>query len=273
MPKPDVDYIGGLSPSISISRRRPAATRARPSARSPRSTTTCACSTPASARGIARSASGRSPPRRASRSSPASQQLPAGTKFSVLAPVIRRQKGEYKDLFEDLLKQGFVRARVDGQVVQLTDDLTLDRQMRHDIEVVIDRLVMKGDVRAAAGRSGRAGAAAGEGESDRRDGIDGVRCRPLRRDERDGDEERRRGRGKRAKRSAGPRGRHSSSPRPTPARTAACRFEPPSPQLFSFNSPQGMCPDCDGLGVQYYVRSRPARPRSQGCRSRRAASS
>ena len=64
----------------------------------------------------------------------------AGTQFAVLAPVIRGQKGEYKDLFEDLLKQGFVRARVDGRIVSLTDDLSLDRQMRHNIEVVIDRL-------------------------------------------------------------------------------------------------------------------------------------
>ena len=55
--------------------------------------------------------------------------------------MIRGQKGEYRDLFEDLLKQGFVRARVDGRVVRLTDDLRLDRQMRHNIEVVIDRLV------------------------------------------------------------------------------------------------------------------------------------
>src|SRR5262249_19398305 len=75
------------------------------------------------------------------------EQLPAGTKFAVLAPLIRQQKGEYKDLFEDLLKQGFVRARVDGQLVQLTDDLALDRQMRHDIEVIIDRLVIKSDAR------------------------------------------------------------------------------------------------------------------------------
>src|SRR4029077_8656524 len=68
------------------------------------------------------------------------QQLPAGTRFTVLAPLVRAQKGEYRDLFEDLLKQGFVRARVDGTVVHLTDDLKLDRQMRHNIEVVVDRL-------------------------------------------------------------------------------------------------------------------------------------
>ena len=54
--------------------------------------------------------------------------------------MIRGQKGEYNDLFEDFRKQGFVRARVDGKVVSLTDDLSLDRQMRHNIEVVVDRL-------------------------------------------------------------------------------------------------------------------------------------
>ncbi len=69
-------------------------------------------------------------------------QFPSGAKFAVLAPVIRAQKGGHRELFVDLLKQGFMRARVDGQIVQLTDDLQLDRQMRHNIEVVIDRLVV-----------------------------------------------------------------------------------------------------------------------------------
>ena len=73
--------------------------------------------------------------------------LPPGTRFLVLAPLIRGQKGEYRDLFVDLLKQGFVRARVDGRVVRLSDDLRLDRQMRHNIEVVIDRLVAGPKVR------------------------------------------------------------------------------------------------------------------------------
>src|SRR5207237_4212579 len=66
--------------------------------------------------------------------------LPEGTKFLVLAPVVRGQKGEYKDLFQDMLKRGYLRARVDGQVVRLTDDLKLDRKIKHDIEIVIDRL-------------------------------------------------------------------------------------------------------------------------------------
>ena len=73
--------------------------------------------------------------------------LPRGTHFSVLSPLIQQQKGEYRDLFDDLLKQGFVRARVDGEIVSLVDDLRLDRQMRHTIEVVVDRLV--------TGRTGR----------------------------------------------------------------------------------------------------------------------
>ena len=70
-----------------------------------------------------------------------------GTRLLVLAPLIRGQKGEYRDLFDDLLKQGFVRARVDGRVVRLSDELRLDRQMRHNIEVVIDRLVAGPKVR------------------------------------------------------------------------------------------------------------------------------
>ncbi len=143
--------------------------RARPSARSPRSTTTCACS-------IARVGKGHCPQCGRPITAQTREQiidrirpLPAGTRFLVLAPLIRGQKGEYRDLFEDLLKQGFVRARVDGRVVRLSDDLRLDRQMRHNIEVVIDRLVAGPKLRAATGRGGGAGAATGRGEPDCRD--------------------------------------------------------------------------------------------------------
>ena len=62
--------------------------------------------------------------------------------------MIRGQKGEHRELFIEFLKQGFVRARVDGEVVQLNDDLKLDRQMRHNIEVVIDRLDIKKGMRS-----------------------------------------------------------------------------------------------------------------------------
>src|SRR5439155_21643240 len=66
--------------------------------------------------------------------------LPEGTRFLILAPVVRGKKGEYKDLFQDMLKRGFLRASVDGQLVRLSDDLKLDRKIKHNIEVVIDRL-------------------------------------------------------------------------------------------------------------------------------------
>src|SRR5207247_8852385 len=80
-------------------------------------------------------------------------QLAEGTRFTIFAPVVRAQKGEHRDLFVDLLKQGFARARVDGRVVSLGDDLRLDRQMRHNIEVVVDRLVAGEKMRARLAES------------------------------------------------------------------------------------------------------------------------
>ena len=145
MPKPDVDHIGGLSPSISISQKS--------AGNNPRSTVGTIteiydflrvlyarvgqghcpqCGRPITAQ-IAR-ADHRPDPAAAGRdaSSPCWRRSSAGRRAST------------RDLFEDLRKQGFVRARVDGDVVPLTDDLSLDRQMRHDIEVVVDRLAMQG---------------------------------------------------------------------------------------------------------------------------------
>ncbi len=146
MPKPDVDYIGGLSPSISISQKS--------SGQNPRSTVGTITEIYDYLRVLyARTGQGHCPQCQRPITAQTRDQvidriseLPNGQRFSVLAPVVRGQKGEYRDLFEDLLKQGFVRARVDGTVVQLTDDLKLDRQMRHNIEVVVDRLV-SGDSR------------------------------------------------------------------------------------------------------------------------------
>src|SRR5207253_5495465 len=86
-----------------------------------------------------------------------------GARFLVLAPVVRGQKGEYKDLFEDMLKRGFVRARVDGKVVRLTDDLKLQRQIKHNIEIVIDRLKVEPKVRPRLAESVEQALALGEG--------------------------------------------------------------------------------------------------------------
>src|SRR5579871_6735167 len=141
MPKPDVELISGLSPSISIAQKT--------SGQNPRSTVGTITEIYDYLRVLfARVGQGHCP--QCSRPITAQSreqiieqilQLPERTSILVLAPLIKAQKGEYRDLFEDLLKQGFARARVDGTVVQLSDDLKLDRQMRHYIEVVVDRLV------------------------------------------------------------------------------------------------------------------------------------
>ena len=73
--------------------------------------------------------------------------LPEGTRYQVLAPMVRGRKGEYADLFADLQQQGFARARVDGETIQLTDPPALEKKLKHDIEVVVDRLVARDGVR------------------------------------------------------------------------------------------------------------------------------
>ena len=170
MPKPDVDLISGLSPSISISQKS--------SGQNPRSTVGTITEIYDYLRVLfARVGQGHCPEcNRPITAQSRDQiierilQLPEKTPFLVLAPLVRAQKGEYRDLFEDLLKQGFARARVDGTVVPLSDDLKLDRQMRHRIEVVIDRLTAGPTVRAAIGRGRGVGVAAGRGGIDCRGG-------------------------------------------------------------------------------------------------------
>src|SRR5438874_1106999 len=147
MPKPEVDRIDGLSPSISIQQKT--------GGRNPRSTVGTITEIYDYLRVLfARVGQGHCPscdrPITAQTRDQILEsllQIPAGTRFLVLAPVVHRQKGEYRDLFDDLLKQGYLRARVDGRVVSLNENLKLDRQMRHSIEVVVDRL--------EAGASGR----------------------------------------------------------------------------------------------------------------------
>src|SRR5258707_5614200 len=138
--KPDVDYLGGLSPSISIQQKT--------AGRNPRSTVGTITEIYDYLRVLfARVGQGHCPECGRAITAQSREQiiarilaLPPGTRFLVLGPVVRGQKGEYKDLFEEMLKRGFVRARVDGQVVRLTDDLKLDRKIKHNIEIVIDRL-------------------------------------------------------------------------------------------------------------------------------------
>ncbi|MGZ3357015.1 MAG: excinuclease ABC subunit UvrA, partial [Isosphaeraceae bacterium] len=217
MPKPEVDRIDGLSPSISIQQKT--------GGRNPRSTVGTITEINDYLRVLfARVGQGHCPQCDRPVAAQTREQivarildLPAGTAFSVLAPVIRGQKGEYKDLFADLARAGYVRARVNGQVYSLSDNLSLDRQIKHHIEVVIDRLKSVPSARARLAEAVEQALKLGEGTV-----IVAV----------------------------------EGQPDMLLSSHYACTFcglsfDPPSPQLFSFNSPQGMCLACDGLGVRY----------------------
>ena len=125
---------------------RPRATRARRSERSPRSTTTSA-----SVRAVGRPhcpVCGRPiAGQRSTRSSSKVLALPEGTRFTVNAPVVRDRKGEFRDVLEELRRDGFTRVKVDGEQRLLEDEIILDKKFKHTIEVVVDRLVMKPDLR------------------------------------------------------------------------------------------------------------------------------
>jgi excinuclease ABC subunit A len=220
MPKPEVDSITGLAPSISIQQKT--------SGRNPRSTVGTITEIYDYLRVLfARVGQGFCPRCERPITAQTREQilenllkLPEGARFLVLAPVVQRQKGEYRDLFEDLLKQGYLRARVDGRFVSLTEDLKLDRQMRHTIDVVVDRLKA-----GAAGRTRLAEAI----ESALRLGNGSLIVAVEEKEE--------------------------ARDRLFSAKYACTHcgisYEPPSPQLFSFNSPQGMCPDCNGLALRH----------------------
>ena len=241
MPKPDVDYIGGLSPSISISQKSAGA--------NPRSTVGTITEIYDYLRVLyARVGDAHCPqcgrPITAQTREQIIQRildLESGTRFSILAPRVRGQKGAFRDLFEELLKQGFVRARVDGVTVSLTDDLQLDRQMRHDIEVVVDRLAVKANIRPRLAESVELALKAGQGtliielaDDDAKPSTDAAAGRAGRR-----------GRAGSPVRS---QGRDIVLSADYACTQCGISFEPLSPQLFSFNSPQGMCLECDGLG-------------------------
>jgi excinuclease ABC subunit A len=225
MPKPDVDLLAGLSPSISIQQKT--------AARNPRSTVGTITEIHDYLRVLfARIGQGHCiecgrPITAQTREQMLARilALPAGTRFLVLAPVIRGQKGEYKDLFEDMLRRGFVRARVDGQVVRLTDDLKLKRHIKHNIEILIDRLKVEDKARPRLAEAVEQAVVLGEGSV-----IIAV--------------------------ESGSEGTAAEYTDLLLSAHYACThcgrsYEPPTPQLFSFNNPHGMCPSCDGLGTQY----------------------
>src|SRR5437660_4054079 len=147
MEKPDVDFIEGLSPAISIDQKS--------TSRNPRSTVGTITEIYDYLRVLyARVGHPHCPKcgRPIGRQTPEQivdqvLELPEGTKFQVLAPVVRGRKGEYEKLLGELAKKGFARARIDGEVRDLSEPIRLDRYYKHTIEVVVDRLVAKADIR------------------------------------------------------------------------------------------------------------------------------
>ncbi|MCK4343566.1 MAG: excinuclease ABC subunit UvrA [Phycisphaerae bacterium] len=236
LPKPDVDQITGLAPSISIQQKT--------SGWNPRSTVGTITQIHDYARvlfaraGLQHCPHCGQPISAQTRAQMVArvQTLAEGTRFMVLAPKIRAQKGEYRDLFQELLHQGFVRARVDGEVVDLSDPPALDRYRRHDIEVVVDRLVMRPGLRSRIAEAIDTALAAGNGTA-----IIAIMAKEP------------------AGKASQVRGRSVASSVSRDILLSAgfscssCEigFEPPTPQMFSFNSPQGMCLHCDGLGTRY----------------------
>ncbi|MEM9187197.1 MAG: excinuclease ABC subunit UvrA, partial [Planctomycetota bacterium] len=251
MPKPDVDHISGLSPSISISQKS--------SGNNPRSTVGTITEIYDFLRVLyARVGQGHCPQCGNVITAQSREQiigrvlaLPAKSKFMVLAPVAKQQKGEHRDLFEDLQKRGFVRARVDGEVVRLADAPALDRQLRHDIEVVVDRLTLGPSIRGRLGEAVDTALKTGRGSiivatdfegatspltaGDVAAAVAGAEPAPAK--------------GKKTKRRrVGTRPGDIVLSADFACTDCGLSFDPPTHQLFSFNSPQGMCLSCDGLG-------------------------
>jgi excinuclease ABC subunit A len=225
MDKPDVDFIEGLSPAISIDQKS--------GSRNPRSTVGTITEIYDYLRLLfARMGVPHCPNcgRLITRQTPQQivdrvLQLPEGTRFQVLAPVVRGRKGEYQRLVDELAGEGYTRARVDGEVIDLPAKLQLERYEQHTIEVVVDRLVRRSGIERRLTDSLETALKLAEGVAE-------VEIVP-----REGDEE---------------------SEILTFSEHLACThcglsFEELAPRNFSFNSPYGACEECDGLGTRFQV--------------------
>jgi excinuclease ABC subunit A len=161
--------------------------------------------------------------------------LPGGERILVLAPVVTSRKGEYHKLFDLLKREGFVRVRVDGEVRDLDEEIKLDKQRKHDVEVVVDRLVIGKDIARRLADSLETALKRGEGTVL----IHRLDLKPLA--------------------AKGGKPSHSRAARDQATQVYsekyACAhcglsFEELAPRMFSFNSPQGACTACTGLGVK-----------------------
>ncbi len=230
MEKPDVDLIEGLSPAISIEQKT--------TSKNPRSTVATTteiydylrllyarvgkpfcyqCGKPIASQTVQQIVD-------------QVLSLPAGSRIQILAPVVRGRKGEYRHIFAQMRKEGFVRARVDGTLRELEQPIELDKQKKHTIEVVVDRLVVKPDVARRLADSLEIATRLAEG-------IVTVSV--------------------------------ADGPELTFSERLACitcgvSYPEISPRVFSFNNPHGACPACGGLGTQVDGRSDAALAATEG---------
>ncbi|TMK86236.1 MAG: excinuclease ABC subunit UvrA [Actinobacteria bacterium] len=224
MEKPDVDFIEGLSPAISIDQKG--------TSKNPRSTVGTITEIYDYLRVLyARVGQPHCPKcgRPVGRQTPDQivdqvMQLPEGTRFQVLAPIVRGRKGEYERLFADLARKGFSRARVDGEVLDLSEKIRLDRYYKHSIEVVVDRLVARQDIRRRVADSIETALELAEG-------MAAIAVQT------DGKEE------------------VVNFSQKLACTYDGISFDELAPRNFSFNSPYGACPTCDGLGTRLEVDS------------------
>jgi excinuclease ABC subunit A len=226
MQKPDVDQIDGLSPAISIEQKT--------TSRNPRSTVGTVTEIYDYLRLLyARIGVPYSPATGLPIESQTVTQMvdrvmamPEGTRLYLLAPIVRGRKGEYKRDFLELQKRGFQRVKIDGEFYEIADIPTLDKKIKHDIDVVVDRLVVKPDLgnRVADSMEVALGL------------TDGIAIAEMADAPKKGE--------------------------PAERITFSARFACPvsgftideiEPRLFSFNNPFGACPSCDGLGTQFFI--------------------
>jgi len=214
MDKPDVDYIEGLSPAVSIDQKS--------TTRNPRSTVGTVTEIydylrllfarigkphcPQCGRPIARQA--------VEQIVDAVLAMPEGTRIQILAPIVRGRKGEYRQVLEDVRKEGFVRVRVDGEIYEVTDSIPMDRYKQHTIEVIVDRLIVKPEIQKRLADSLETALKMGKGIV----GVDVLGGQELLFSERFACVE------------------------------CGISIEEIAPRNFSFNSPYGACPACHGLG-------------------------
>ena len=221
MERPEIDYVDGLSPVISIEQKIVSG--------NPRSTVGTVTEVYDFLRLLyARAATAYSYETGTKMRQQSDDEIvdgildfPEGTRLQILAPVVRGRKGHYRELFEQTSAQGFERFRVDGEMRTYEEGMKLERYETHDVEVVIDRLAIKDGIRSRVSRSVETALEMGGGTliADVVDGPEGVET-----------------------------GDHLFS-RDLVDPETGLSYEEPSPNMFSFNTPYGACPECEGLGT------------------------